>query len=151
MTATCVPCRAAAQLSGLPPRERIVVHEGWRLVHSFDSSLPGWLCLLPLRHVEALSALEEAEAAALGPLLAAASGALEVAVGCAKTYVVLFAERAGYAHLHFHVVPRSPDLDAADAGPGIFRHIGRPEAERLPVDEMDRLALALRAEVEARL
>lgn len=31
-----------------------------------------------------------------------------VAYGSSKTYVALFAEAEGFAHVHFHVVPRSP-------------------------------------------
>ena len=83
----------------------------WRVAHAFGTSLPGWLVVLPRRHVIALDELTAEEAADLGPLLRALTAALREVLGCSKTYVALFAEAEGFAHIHFHVVPRSPDLD----------------------------------------
>jgi diadenosine tetraphosphate (Ap4A) HIT family hydrolase len=56
--------------------------------------------------VTALHELTAEEAAGLGPLLRGLSAALGRVVGCTKTYVMLFAEAEGFAHAHFHVVPR---------------------------------------------
>ncbi len=117
----------------------------WRVAHAFDSSLPGWLVVLPRRHLESMAELDSAEAAELGPLLADLGRALEDVTGCTKTYVMLFAEAEGFAHLHLHVVPRMPDAPAEEVGPGIFSRLGRPDAERVPGTEMNRLARALRA------
>jgi diadenosine tetraphosphate (Ap4A) HIT family hydrolase len=140
-----------ASLAELPPRERIAVHGGWRVAHAFDSALAGWLVVLPVRHLTRLSELDADEAAALGPLLTAASGALESVTGCLKTYVLLLAEQEGFGHVHFHVVPRMADFDAETVGPGVFRFLGRPESEQVPPDDLDRLARALAPEIEARL
>src|SRR5262245_14985782 len=41
----------------------------WDLVHSFDSSLLGWLVLIARRHIEAVADLTDEEAAELGPLV----------------------------------------------------------------------------------
>ena len=61
---------------------------------------------MPRRHVEGLDALTRAEAVEMGVLLHDASAALVEVTGCQRTYVMLFAETEGYAHLHLHVVPR---------------------------------------------
>ena len=113
MTSDCYPCRMWARLDDLPPRERVAVHGGWRIAHAFDTSLPGWLCVLPRRHITSLAELNGDEARTLGPLLAAGSAALQQVLACEKTYAMLFAEREGFAHLHFHLVPRMVDFDAA--------------------------------------
>jgi len=34
----------------LPPREDVVNTDHWRVAHAFNSTLPGWLVLLPTRH-----------------------------------------------------------------------------------------------------
>jgi Diadenosine tetraphosphate (Ap4A) hydrolase and other HIT family hydrolases len=146
--AHCLPCENNARVDDLPVRERIVVHGGWRLVHAFGVELPGWLCLIPMRHIEAMNELSAEEAASLGPLLRASSAALHDVVGCAKTYVVLYAEHAAYPHLHFHVIPRASDLAPELRGPAIFGLMGQRE---IPEAERDRIAIALRPRVQEAL
>ena len=46
----CFPCDQQAAIS-LPPREDVVHTDHWRVAHAFNSTLPGWLVLLPTRHV----------------------------------------------------------------------------------------------------
>ena len=58
---------------------------GWRVAHDFNTSLPGWLILVPTRHVESLDELTAAEADTLGLLLRQASIALKTVTGCRKT------------------------------------------------------------------
>jgi diadenosine tetraphosphate (Ap4A) HIT family hydrolase len=63
----CYSCTGNAEIDRLPLRERIAVDEFWRVAHAFDSALPGWLVLLPRRHVTAIAELNDGEAASLGP------------------------------------------------------------------------------------
>ena len=130
-------CRVCAVegAPGLPLRERVHVDEHWRLATAFDSALPGWLVLLPRRHVEGLHELTAEESAELGHLLRAASAALVEVTGCLKTYVALFAEAEGFSHLHVHVVPRPADLPPGRRGPRVFGYLGAgtdavPDAQR---------------------
>ena len=102
----CLSCNGNADIDRLPMRERIAVDEFWRVAHAFDSALPGWLVLLPRRHVTTIAGLTDAEAASLGPWQVRLSRALGAVTGCAKTYVAQFAEAEGFAHVHFHIVPR---------------------------------------------
>src|SRR3954453_5492622 len=146
MTA-CFNCEQGANLDGLAIRDRVYVGPHWRIVHAW-SALPGWLVLISRRHVLGLAELSPDEAAALGQLLRAASAALCTVVGCEKTYVVLYAEVAGFDHLHFPIVPRMPDLDPAYRGGGVFQLLKRPESEWVPTEERDRLATAIGAAIE---
>ena len=118
-----------------------------RAAHAFNSTLPGWLVLLPRRHVTSIAELTPAEAAELGPLLHRLSQALQAAVGCTKTYVMQFAEADGFSHVHFHLVPRMPDLPADHRGPRVFHYLTRPSDEWLTVDARDQYA----ADIAARL
>jgi len=115
----------------------------WRVAHAFGTSLPGWLVVLPRRHVIALDELTVEEAADLGPLLRAATAALRHVLGCSKTYVGLFAEAEGFAHVHFHVVPCSPDLDQSLRGPRVFGLLGGDPSGHLPNQVMDQTAASL--------
>ncbi len=140
----CFACTNTAR-ADQPPRERIVQTEHWRVAHAFNTSLPGWLVALPTRHVLSFADLDAAAAAEFGTLLRDLTTALIDTTGCVKTYVAVFAEAEGFAHLHAHVVPRMPDQPAKLRGPGIFAKLGRPEAEWVPESERDRLGLAIRA------
>jgi diadenosine tetraphosphate (Ap4A) HIT family hydrolase len=135
------PVCAVSVSTDLPARERVHVDDHGRLATAFGSSLPGWLVLVPRRHVEGLHELTAAEAGDRGPLLRAASAALVEVTGCLKTYVALFAEAEGFSHLHVHVVPRQADLPPDRQGPRVFRYLGAGQDE---VSEADRDALALR-------
>jgi diadenosine tetraphosphate (Ap4A) HIT family hydrolase len=101
------------------------------------------LVVLPRRHVIALDELTAEEAADLGPLLRALTAALREVLGCSKTYVALFAEAEGFAHVHFHVVPRSPDLDQSLRGPRVFGLLGGDPAGYLPDQVMDQAAASI--------
>jgi diadenosine tetraphosphate (Ap4A) HIT family hydrolase len=85
--------------------------------------------------------LSPEEAAALGPLLRAVSRSLVEVTGCTKTYVAMFAELAGFEHVHFHVVPRMADLAPDRRGAGVFAHMNGPPAEWVSDAEMDRIGL----------
>ena len=68
MPTDCYACQQAGP--DAPFRERFVRHGGWRVAHDFNSSLAGWLVVVPLRHVHALDELTAEEATALGDLAA---------------------------------------------------------------------------------
>jgi len=123
----------------LLPRERVYASPGWRVAHAFGTSLPGWMVVLPRRHVTALDELTPEEAIGLGPLLSELTGALRAVIPCEKTYVALFAEAEGFQHLHFHVIPRQADL----RGPRVFGLLGGDPANHVPDTVMDQIAIDL--------
>jgi diadenosine tetraphosphate (Ap4A) HIT family hydrolase len=122
----CHDCRYNDQLlEALPTRERVFNNGLWRVAHAFSSALPGWMVVIPRRHVLSLSELTASEATSLGPLLTALSTALERGLGARKAYLAFFAEAKGFAHLHLHVVPRSDDL-LSEQGPHILHYLEQP-------------------------
>lgn len=120
------------------------MENGWLVAHAFNSALPGWLVVLPLRHIESFHELSDQESQTLGLLRTRASAALIQVVGCAKTYAVMFAGAPGFNHLHVHVIPRASDLPENMRGARIFDYLHPPEAEWVSQPERERLALALR-------
>lgn len=114
------------------------------MVHCYDTSLLGWIVLVTRRHIESVDQLTDAEAQALGLLLKNVSVFLKNYLGCTKTYVMQFAEHPLHPHVHFHVVPRMPDIPAENIGANVFNYLGVGDEERVPDADMNRLALELR-------
>jgi diadenosine tetraphosphate (Ap4A) HIT family hydrolase len=141
MIETCFSCQQTARGAALPCSERIYNDGLWRVAHAFNSALPGWLVVIPHRHIETLAALTAAEAGVLGPLLQHLSAALTEVIGCPKTYVVMFAEKV--QHVHFHVIPRMADLPANRSGDRIFDYLRQPETAWVSQAERDRIGMAV--------
>jgi diadenosine tetraphosphate (Ap4A) HIT family hydrolase len=144
----CYSCDQQA-VGSPPPREDVLHTEHWRVVHAFNSTLPGWLVLLPTRHVTSFTQLTPAAADELGGLVRRLSVALESVTGCVKTYLMQFSEAEGFSHLHLHLVPRSPDHPDDARGPRVFAFLAEDRAAWLPPTELDRIALSLRAALAA--
>lgn len=136
---SCYACSNAS--TDAPFREQIIRSGGWRVAHDRCSSLPGWLILVPTRHVQALDELTPDEATTLGTLLREASVALKTVTGCEKTYMMLFAEAEGFAHLHIHLVPRMSNLPEDLRGPNVFGY--QSDGNTLTPDEQDEIGHAL--------
>lgn len=116
----------------------------WDLVHSYNTSLPGWLVLISRRHLAAVDEMTEAEALELGALLRQVSLALKQVTGCQKTYVIQFAEAAEHPHVHFHIVPRMADQPEDRKGPKIFGYLGVPDDERVSEAQMNEIGAMVR-------
>ena len=123
--------------------DSILRSAAWDVVHSYDTTLLGWIVLVPRRHVLSVAELTPAEAEELGRLIRDVSAFLTDELDCAKTYVMQYAEHPDHPHVHFHVVPRPRDLPDAHKGPGIFAYLG-VEGERVSDESMNALAEKLR-------
>jgi diadenosine tetraphosphate (Ap4A) HIT family hydrolase len=87
--------------------------------HTGPHTDPGELIVQTRRHCESLGALTEAEAAALGPVLRAAVGAVERVVRPERTYVATYGERV--RHVHFFVLPRTRALPPGHVVSDLYR------------------------------
>lgn len=146
-SADCYSCareaEAEAAAGRLPPRDDIATDDHWRVAHAIGCALEGWLVLVPRRHVTSVSELTDAEAQSLGIWQVRLSRALHQVLGCQKTYIAQFAEAEGFSHVHFHVVPRSPDLPRELRGPRIFQML-EPDRPPVTAQRMDEIARELR-------
>lgn len=141
--AGCFSCDQ--QSSAKPPPREDVVHTGhWHVAHAFNSTLPGWLVILPTRHITSFTELTAEAADELGGLVRRLGVALERVTGCVKTYLMQFSEAEGFSHLHLHLVPRLADHPEDALGPRVFAYLAEDEARWLPEEERDRIALSLR-------
>jgi diadenosine tetraphosphate (Ap4A) HIT family hydrolase len=145
----CFACDQQAAVSR-PPREDVVHTDHWRVAHAFNSTLPGWLVLLPTRHVTSFAQLSQEAADELGGLVRRLSTALETATGCVKTYLMQFSEAEGFSHLHLHLVPRLPNHPEDARGPRVFAFLSDDQSQWLPTAARDTIALSLRDALDER-
>ena len=139
----CFSCDQQSAQS-LPPRDDVLHTSHWRVVHAFNSTLPGWLVLLPTKHLTSFTELAPDAAAELGGLVRRLATALEVVTGCTKTYLMQFSEAEGFSHLHLHLVPRLADHPADARGPRVFAYLAEDQARWLPEAQRDAIALEIR-------
>lgn len=142
----CLTCQLLAERDrGTRPLwDNIYRAQYWDVVHSYNTSLPGWLVLVARRHLAAVADMTDAEAVELGRLQRLVSMALTQATGCVKTYVIQFAEAAEHPHVHFHVIARMADLPPEVRGPNIFKYLGVPVEQRVSEADMNRIAAHVR-------
>jgi diadenosine tetraphosphate (Ap4A) HIT family hydrolase len=138
----CQTCELVARRDAgeAPPWDAIYRSQYWDVVHSYNTSLPGWLVLVARRHMVAIDEMSDEEAVELGLLIRRVSIALKESTGCLKTYVIQFAEAADHPHVHFHVVPRMADQPEDRRSMNVFRYLGVAEEESVGEARMNELA-----------
>jgi diadenosine tetraphosphate (Ap4A) HIT family hydrolase len=139
----CFSCDQQSAQS-LPPRDDVLHTSHWRVVHAFNSTLSGWLVIVPTRHVTSFTELTPRAADELGGLIRRLGVALEAVTGCVKTYLMQFSEAEGFSHLHFHLVPRMADQPEEARGPKVFAYLTDDQTSWLTAAERDSIAISLR-------
>jgi diadenosine tetraphosphate (Ap4A) HIT family hydrolase len=119
-----LPCSICEQVAGRVTAPGGPIHDdGLWLVshHTGPHTDPGELIVKLRRHCESLSELTGEEAAALGPVLRDAVGAIERVVGPERTYVASYGERV--RHVHFFLLPRTRSLPPGHVTSDLYRKV----------------------------
>ncbi|WP_433176749.1 HIT family protein [Actinoallomurus sp. CA-150999] len=100
------------------PGGRLHESSGWVVEHCVGPLGVGTLVVVPLRHVVHVADLNEAESAALGPLLQRTAAAVTEVVRPEQVYVCLWSHAGGIpGHIHFVVQPiTKADMTRFNAG-----------------------------------
>jgi diadenosine tetraphosphate (Ap4A) HIT family hydrolase len=112
----------------------------WRAEHGVDRLVRGYVVMKPKRHVHEFADLLPSEAIAFGPALQTVLHAMRSALAPERIYCCSFGEVVH--HLHFHLIPRYPDMPAL--GPNVIADMF---AERwaCTIPEADDAAARIRA------
>jgi diadenosine tetraphosphate (Ap4A) HIT family hydrolase len=102
---------------------------------------PGWTMLTLRRHAVAISALDDAELASLGPILRRISDATLTATAAEKVYVHHMAESE--PHFHLVLLARGVDVPSEHRGPQLF--VNRAAYGSRPTEAADAAAAIARA------
>ncbi len=142
----CLTCKMIEQreTETVPLWDNIYRTKHWDVVHSYNTSLLGWLVLVVRRHIRSLDELTEEEAIEFGQLIRYVSIALKQTTDCLKTYVVQFADNPDHSHVHCHIIPRMPDWPKEQKAKEVFKYLNVPEAERVSDEDMTKLSQQIR-------
>ncbi len=143
----CMTCELTERrrLGQAPLWDCIYRTQFWDVAHAYNTALPGWLVLIVQRHIEAIDELTEQEAVELGGLIRRVSLALKKITGCAKTYVIQFAEHKNHPHVHFHIVPRMSDQPEDRRSTKIFAYLGVSQEESVSEHQMNDIATKIQS------
>src|SRR4051812_32756532 len=119
---TVPPCSVCEEVAGRIAAPGGVIYDDglWAVAHHTGAYTdPGELIVRLRRHCESLSHLTDPEAAAMGPVLRAAVGAIEQVVRPERIYVASYGERV--RHVHFFLLPRTSALPAGHVISDVYR------------------------------
>ncbi len=141
----CLSCAAVGGRIRLTPAERILETDFWDVEHAYPTSIRGWLVIVLRRHAHAIHELLEEELAELSHLVGVLSDLLHSTLNCEKEYLVQFAEKERFQHVHFHLIPRAAGLDPNLRATNIFQALGEGVETPVPVEEVVALSARFQA------
>lgn len=143
MTGDCLICRKAGdeenRIHYLPHGLYLYESKYFRVRHSDETKIAGYLIIESKRHFLDLSEATEEEAAEFGVELARVVRAVRRVTHPKRVYTFSLAEAV--PHFHVHVIPRDENLPARYVGRGILSYPLQPALNESTRDE---LSLALR-------
>jgi diadenosine tetraphosphate (Ap4A) HIT family hydrolase len=141
----CWTCRSNSGEKRISPGPTIYAGQYWFLEHAYPTQLKGWLVIVLKRHAAALHELSLEEFAELAAIQARATRLLHDVLDCEKEYVACYAEKEGFQHVHFHVVPKLRGWPDHLKGPRSFALLD-DESKAVPGDEVREFCERLKAE-----
>jgi diadenosine tetraphosphate (Ap4A) HIT family hydrolase len=140
----CMACQLTAERFTKPVCKSIFENDSWRIMHAFNTSLPGWLIIGALRHIETLADLTPEEAASLGELIRKTSKAVKQVTGAVKIYSIMFAEHRQVSHVHFHIVPRHANTPESYRSKNIFAYLNVPDEQAVSLEQRNAISSKVR-------
>jgi diadenosine tetraphosphate (Ap4A) HIT family hydrolase len=135
---TCIICNAFEQAD---TSSWIYQDDTWVVRPTEPNPIPGWMQLATRRHTSDLSALDDHEAATLGPVMRRIQQALITASGALRVYTASLCEAT--PHFHVSLIPRMADMPAGATGFEVFDLLGRVRRNELPTADADVTATVL--------
>lgn len=121
------PCLICDRAKAEGEARFIFESEHYRVRHSDETDLKGYLIVESKRHFLDLSDASHAEADDLGAVVARATKAIHIFCQPKRVYSFTLAEAV--PHFHMHLIPRAKDLDSAYVGRGIMAYPLNPALE----------------------
>jgi diadenosine tetraphosphate (Ap4A) HIT family hydrolase len=145
----CLTCLSLSGERRISPGPIIYESIYWVVDHAYPTTHPGWLVILPKRHVEALHELTEEEFQELAQIEYRLVQVMHLDPTVQKEYLICFAEGEGFHHVHFHVVPKPVDLPAHLKGPCVFALLQVDKEHAIATQELTRFCEEFTRKLEA--
>lgn len=149
--ATCLICPSVQGDRRISPGPWIHNGRHWVVEHAYPASLLGWVVVVLKRHAEALHELTLEEWREFAEVQHGLLAALRECQPLEKEYVACFAEKEGFHHLHFHVIPKGPGFDPQYSGGKAFHYINPAPGEVLDPAQVDQFCRELGRRMERTL
>jgi len=146
----CYSCDANSGAKRISPAATIFEGRYWLLEHAYPTSLGGWLVVVLRRHCENLHELSRSEWIELAEIQYLAIAAMKDLFVIDREYVCCFAEKEGFKHLHFHLIPKYTDCDQESIGIGAFRHLKVSQDEAIEPSRVIEICDSLREAIQTR-
>lgn len=132
----CFTCKSNLGNKRISPGPTIYDGEYWLVEHAYPSKLKGWLVIATKRHVEKLHKLSSEEFIELTKIMEKTIKLLHEKTNCEKEYSMCLAEKEGFNHIHFHIVPKPKDLSDELKGAKCFGLLKVTEEEAIPKEDI---------------
>lgn len=116
----CLTCADLTNSKRLTLCRELLKSRYWRLVHKRDSPILGWLVLTLNYHKKSLVDLSHEEWGELIVIFPNVTNILKNVCQAEKVYITHFAEKPGYEHVHWHIIPITENHPRQYRGPKIF-------------------------------
>lgn len=147
----CHSCDANSGLKRISPGKTILKGKFWNVEHAYPTSLLGWVVIVLGRHCEELHNLEREEWLELGEIQYHLTRAMKEVGNLEKEYVACFAEKEGFRHIHFHVIPKSERLSQEFSGTKAFHYINPKDDEIIPASEVAKYCEEMNEKIRAQI
>lgn len=132
----CLTCLSLSKVRPISPVPFIYEGTHWVVDHAYPTSLPGWLVILPRRHIEALHELSREEFQELAEIEYKVVQVMHSDPSVQKEYLMCFSEGEGFHHIHLHIVPKPASLPARLQGQSIFALLKVDKAHTISDQEL---------------
>lgn len=116
----CLSCAKLTNSKRLTLCRELLKTKRWYLEHKRESPISGWLILTLNHHRQSLVELTLEEWNEFHLLLPSIIQILKTVCFAEKVYVTHFAEKLGYEHVHWHIIPITKNHPPQYRGPKIF-------------------------------
>ena len=144
-TQECLACKNFRGDINLSVAPKVFNGKYWFVEHVYPTSVRGWMCVVLKRHCPSMSELTHNEYRELSLILEVVTKAQREIYKTEKEYLMQFAEKEGFHHVHFHVVPKHPDLPEELKGTNIFAALGDQISNPLSDEDIIEAAMDIKS------
>ncbi len=132
----CLSCLSLSGERRISPGPDIYEGTHWVVEHAYPTAHLGWLVIVPKRHIEALHELSVEEFQELAEIEYKVVQVMHMDRTIEKEYLMCFAEREGFHHVHIHLVSRPANLRAELKGPRVLGLLAVDEEHAIPAQAL---------------
>jgi diadenosine tetraphosphate (Ap4A) HIT family hydrolase len=137
----CLTCQSVQGIINLSKYQRIHESEYWVVEHMSPCAIKGWIVVALKRHCTGLHELKADEFMNFAQIARNICLTMKYLQNSEKEYVMQFAEKDRFGHVHFHVISRLSDWPQELKGINIFNAINSSVCSPIMDDELEKYVI----------